>query len=113
VLNPACLPQIELEIAYAPVFNPSAVPIKLKNLVFEHASVLFNLAALYSQLSAEEDRSTSDGIKRAAANYQVRTIPSQIPYHQSFSSKPLGHSPFYAQLSCQSWSTLQTSRCCL
>ena len=58
------------------------MPIKLKNLVFEHASVLFNLAALYSQLSAAEDRSTTDGIKRAAANYQVRFLiySSQSPH---------------------------------
>jgi len=78
-LTPPRLSQIRLEIAYAPAFNPSAVPIKLKNLVFEQASVLFNLAALYSQLSAEEDRSTTDGIKRAAANYQVRFIHPQRP----------------------------------
>ncbi|KIM39855.1 hypothetical protein M413DRAFT_19615 [Hebeloma cylindrosporum] len=61
---------IQLEIAYAPAFDPLAMPVKLKNLVFEQASVLFNMAALYSQLSAAEDRSTIDGIKRAAANYQ-------------------------------------------
>ncbi|KAF5371831.1 hypothetical protein D9615_009578 [Tricholomella constricta] len=61
---------IELDIAYAPVFQQSAVPITLKNLVFERCSVLFNLASLYSQLAASEDRSTIDGIKRATANYQ-------------------------------------------
>ncbi|KAJ7637729.1 ALIX V-shaped domain binding to HIV-domain-containing protein [Mycena polygramma] len=33
-------------------------------------AVLFNLAALYSQLAASEDRSTADGIKRAIPNYQ-------------------------------------------
>ncbi|KAF8149996.1 BRO1-like domain-containing protein [Crassisporium funariophilum] len=61
---------IQLSIAYAPVFNPSAVPITLRNLIFERASVLFNLASLYSRIAAAEDRSTSDGIKRAASNYQ-------------------------------------------
>ncbi|GLB40217.1 putative BRO1-like domain containing protein [Lyophyllum shimeji] len=63
-------PNIELEIAYAPVFQASAVPITLKNLVFERCGVLFNLASLYSQLAASEDRATMDGIKRGTANYQ-------------------------------------------
>lgn len=39
--------------------------------MFERASVVFNLASLYSQLANAEDRSTTDGIKRAAAYYQV------------------------------------------
>ena len=63
--------QIKLAIAYAPAFDPSTIPITLTNLVYERASVIFNLAALYSQLAEGENRSTSDGIKRAAANYQV------------------------------------------
>ena len=63
--------KIQLDIAYAPVFDPLAIPITLTNLVYERASVIFNLAALYSQLAEGENRSTSDGIKRAAANYQV------------------------------------------
>ncbi|KAG6816889.1 hypothetical protein H0H87_002009 [Tephrocybe sp. NHM501043] len=63
-------PDIGLDIAYAPVFQPNAIPITLKNLVFERCGVLFNLASLYSQLAASEDRSTMDGIKRATANYQ-------------------------------------------
>jgi hypothetical protein len=82
-----------------------AVPVKLKNLVFEHASVLFNLAALYSQLSAAEDRSTTDGIKRAAVNYQVRVLiySSQSPYEPILLfSKPPGHLPFCVQPSCRS-----------
>ena len=40
-------------------------------MVYERASVVFNLAALYSQLAEGENRSTNDGIKRAVANYQV------------------------------------------
>lgn len=51
------------------------MPITLKNLAFERCGVLFNLAALYSQLAASEDRSKMDGIKRATANYQVRRVP--------------------------------------
>ncbi|KAJ6531756.1 BRO1-like domain-containing protein [Mycena capillaripes] len=61
---------IQLEIAYAPVFAPTSLPITLRNIAFERAAVLFNLAALYSQLAASEDRSTADGIKRAIPNYQ-------------------------------------------
>ena len=40
-------------------------------MVYERASVVFNLAALYSQLAEGENRSTNDGIKGAVANYQV------------------------------------------
>ena len=68
-------PQIQLDIPFATVFQPSGVPITLKNLAFERCGVLFNLAALYSQLAASEDRSTVDGIKRATTNYQVRSTP--------------------------------------
>ncbi|KAJ7104194.1 BRO1-like domain-containing protein [Mycena belliarum] len=61
---------IQLEIAYAPVFSPTSLPVTLRNIAFERAAVLFNLAALYSQLAASEDRSSADGIKRAIPNYQ-------------------------------------------
>ena len=56
---------------YAPVFNDSAIPITLNDLMFERASVLFNLASLFSQLALSEDRSSIEGIKRAVAYYQV------------------------------------------
>ncbi|KAG6879119.1 hypothetical protein C0992_005096 [Termitomyces sp. T32_za158] len=61
---------IGLDIAYAPVFQEDSVPITMRSLVFERCGVLFNLASLYSQLAASEDRSTMDGIRRATANYQ-------------------------------------------
>lgn len=61
---------IHLEIPYATVFNATGHPVSLNSLVFERACVLFNLAALYSQLANSEDRSTPDGIKRATANFQ-------------------------------------------
>ncbi|KAG6837382.1 hypothetical protein H0H93_010540 [Arthromyces matolae] len=64
------LMSIGLEMPYAPVFQDKAVPISLKSLVFERCGVLFNLASLYSQLATSEDRSTTEGIKRASANYQ-------------------------------------------
>lgn len=47
----------------------------MPNLAYERAAVLFNLAALYSQLASSEDRSHPDGIKRANAFYQVHNTP--------------------------------------
>jgi len=64
--------QINLEIAYAHAFStPSSIPVALRSLAFERAAVLFNLAALYSQLAIAEDRSSQDGLKRASTYYQV------------------------------------------
>jgi len=63
--------QIGLQIPYAPAFFPSNLPISLSNLAFERAAVLFNLAALYSQLAVAEDRSNREGVRRASAYYQV------------------------------------------
>ncbi|KAJ3836346.1 BRO1-like domain-containing protein [Lentinula raphanica] len=61
---------IQLEISYAPVFSPSAIPVTIRSLMFERAAVVFNLGALYSQLAASEDRSNAEGIKRAATYFQ-------------------------------------------
>ncbi|EMD34060.1 hypothetical protein CERSUDRAFT_117568 [Gelatoporia subvermispora B] len=61
---------IGLEISYLPAFEPSAPPLILRNLAYERTAVLFNLAALYSQLAGACDRSTADGIKRAIGYYQ-------------------------------------------
>ncbi|KIP08198.1 hypothetical protein PHLGIDRAFT_104576 [Phlebiopsis gigantea 11061_1 CR5-6] len=61
---------IGLDIPYAPVFNSAAPPMTLRNLAYERASVLFNLAALYSQLAAGQDRSTPQGLKQMIAYYQ-------------------------------------------
>ncbi|KAI0689995.1 BRO1-domain-containing protein [Cytidiella melzeri] len=62
---------IGLEIAYAPVFSPGAIPVTLKNLTFERTGVLFNLAALYSQLASAEDRTTPQGLKQMIAHLQA------------------------------------------
>ncbi|KAG2017656.1 pH-response regulator, variant 2 [Coprinopsis cinerea AmutBmut pab1-1] len=62
---------IHLEIPYATIFDPdNSIPVSLNNLLFERAAVVFNLAALFSQLANAEDRSSPDGIKRAASYYQ-------------------------------------------
>jgi programmed cell death 6-interacting protein len=63
--------QIRLEFTYTSTFLPSDTPVKLEDLAFERAAVLFNLAALYSQLAEAEDRSNRDGLKRASDFYQV------------------------------------------
>ncbi|KIY65859.1 BRO1-domain-containing protein [Cylindrobasidium torrendii FP15055 ss-10] len=64
---------IGLDISYAHPFRPEVVPVTLRSLVFERASVVFNLAALYSQLGLAEDRSHVDGIKRAIGAFQNAT----------------------------------------
>ncbi|THH30031.1 hypothetical protein EUX98_g4157 [Antrodiella citrinella] len=51
--------QIGLDIPYYPAFNPSGPPTVLRNLAYERAAVLFNLAVLHSQLGAAEDRAKS------------------------------------------------------
>ncbi|KAI0359835.1 BRO1-domain-containing protein [Trametes cingulata] len=61
---------IGLEIPYAPAFDSSALPQSFNNLFYERAAVLYNLAALYSQLGAAEDRSTPHGLKQAIKFYQ-------------------------------------------
>ncbi|KAG2147589.1 BRO1-like domain-containing protein [Suillus clintonianus] len=63
---------INLEFSYAHAFasSPSSLPVTLRSITFERASVLFNIAALYSQLAASEDRSSQDGLKRASSYYQ-------------------------------------------
>jgi programmed cell death 6-interacting protein len=59
-----------LDVSYGCTF-PGSPAQAMKNLLFERASVVFNLAALYSQLAANEDRSSSDGLKRALNFAQV------------------------------------------
>ncbi|KAI8980207.1 BRO1-domain-containing protein [Trametes punicea] len=61
---------IGLEIPYAPAFDSNALPQSLNNLIYERAAVLFNLAALYSQLGSTEDRSKPEGLKQAIKLYQ-------------------------------------------
>ena len=65
--------KIGLDISYHSAFLPSDAPVTLRNLAYERAATLFNLAALYSQLALVEDRTHPDGIKRASAYYQVIT----------------------------------------
>jgi hypothetical protein len=66
--------QIALSIPYTSTLSPSNAVQELPNLLFERAAVLFNLAALYSQLAVAQDRSNTDGIKRAILHAQVDAV---------------------------------------
>ncbi|PAV16120.1 pH-response regulator [Pyrrhoderma noxium] len=61
---------IGLDVPCFPALLPSDTPVILRNLAYERAATLFNLAALYSQLAIAEDHAHPDGIKRASAYYQ-------------------------------------------
>ncbi|KAF8604259.1 BRO1-domain-containing protein [Ceratobasidium sp. AG-I] len=62
---------IGLTFTYDPAFpSVSRRPCSADDLVFERACVLFNLAALYSQLGTSGGRNNTDDIKLAAANFQ-------------------------------------------
>ncbi|KAG7452534.1 BRO1-domain-containing protein [Guyanagaster necrorhizus] len=82
---------IGLDISYAPVFSPNAIPVTLRSLAFERAAVLFNLAALYSQLAGDEDRSHMEGIKLAISCYQ--NAAGTLSYLRSSALKELSVSP--------------------
>ncbi|KAG2036905.1 BRO1-like domain-containing protein [Suillus americanus] len=75
------LAKLPPDFSYAHAFasSPSSLPVTLRSIAFERASVLFNIAALYSQLAASEDRSSQDGLKRASAYYQA-TLPKLGPF---------------------------------
>lgn len=63
-------PNVGLDVHYAPAFISSLPHVHLSNLLYERAAVLFNLAALYSQLGNMEDRSVPEGISRSVNHYQ-------------------------------------------
>ncbi|KAG8195571.1 hypothetical protein JTE90_002194 [Oedothorax gibbosus] len=47
----------------------TGVPSTQKTIAFEKASVLFNIAALYTQIAAKQDRATSSGVDSAVDNF--------------------------------------------
>ncbi|KAH3005554.1 hypothetical protein KXW60_004743 [Aspergillus fumigatus] len=60
---------VGVEFPWYPAFGFNTTrPISQNNLRFELANILFNLAALYSQLAFSVNRTTSDGLKQAC-NY--------------------------------------------
>lgn len=48
----------------------TGVPLCQQNLSLEKASVLFNMAALYSQIGTRSDRQTMDGLEEAISSFQ-------------------------------------------
>lgn len=54
--------------------------------MFERACVLFNLAALYSQLAGAEDRSNPQGVKRAKVYFEVSRHALASKFLRSFLS---------------------------
>ncbi|CAN9506876.1 unnamed protein product [Ophioblennius macclurei] len=48
----------------------TGVPVCQQNLSLEKASVLFNMAALYSQIGTRSDRQTTDGLEEAISSFQ-------------------------------------------
>lgn len=91
----------------------------MSNLAFERASVVFNLASLYSQLAASEDRATPDGIKRAAANYQQTagtlsflssSVLPKLVYPPDVEEIPLDLSP--GLIKCLEWLMLAQAQEC-
>lgn len=67
-LRKFCL-QIGVDFTWYPALGYNTEqPISQNNLKFEIANVLFNLAALYSQLAVASNRSTTEGLK-TACNY--------------------------------------------
>jgi len=53
--------------------------VSLSSIQYERCGVLYNLAALYSQLSNLESRSNAAGIKQALIYYQVSSHSYSIP----------------------------------
>lgn len=71
---------ISVSFPWHPIFNastsaflggfPSPSPVSLQSLQYERASVLFNVAALYSALGAQTKRTDQDGIKSSLISFQ-------------------------------------------
>lgn len=49
----------------------TGVPVCQQNLSLEKASVLFNMAALYSQIGTRSDRQTIVGLEKAISSFQT------------------------------------------
>ena len=84
-----------MPIPFHPAFYPKTPPTTFSNLNFERACVIFNLAALFSQLGSIENRATAEGIKRASGYFQVRLRDS------STASLLLHSHPFHLSLQCE------------
>jgi programmed cell death 6-interacting protein len=91
------LPFPSSPFSFSPLSDPDPV-ISLSSLQYERASVLFNVAAVYSGLGADESRADGEGIKRALAYLQ--NAAGALSYLSS-EVVPL--------LKCPSWSAIKLS----
>ena len=55
----------------------------LANLLFERLSVLYNIAAMYSQLAAAQSRTTADSLKKACQCFQQAAGVFELLSHQA------------------------------
>ena len=63
---------VGVEFTWYPSLSPVAhIPITQANLLFERLSVLYNVAAMYSQLATAQSRTTADSLKRACQYFQL------------------------------------------
>ena len=63
---------VGVEFTWYPSLSPVAhIPITQANLLFERLSVLYDVAAMYSQLATGQSRTTADSLKRACQYFQL------------------------------------------
>ena len=69
---------------------------KQQNVNFERCAILFNLAALHSQVGIDQDRTTSGGLLAACKKFQEAAVPAHIKDHVAMrmdAPQPLDVSP--------------------
>lgn len=54
------------------------MPAALASLGYEKTCVLFNCGALASQIAAEQNLDSDEGLKAAAKHYQVQRLPASV-----------------------------------
>lgn len=65
----------------------TGVPSCQRTVAFEKACVLFNIAALYTQLGAKQDRLTAKGLDQAVDNF-LRAAGTFTYLHENFTNAP-------------------------
>ncbi|XP_064641386.1 rhophilin-2-B-like [Lineus longissimus] len=65
----------------------TGIPNSQRSVGFEKGSILYNAAALYTQIAAKQDRSCSEGINAAIVNYQ-KAAGALLQLHDNFSHAP-------------------------
>lgn len=65
----------------------TGVPSCQRTIAFEKACVLFNMAAIYTQMAAKQDRLTSSGLDQAVDNF-LRAAGTFIYVQENFTNAP-------------------------